>query len=388
MADIKDSVGAGGVNRRADVTLVQALLKAAKTSRGHSYYHSHYDGAFTPDMQRAITAFQTDQKLVEIKKSALPTMLNYWQHHMPKMGLDPFRPEEKAGLISAKGKTIVKLNASVPADYKSLRVLEAINLLYWESSPDSAESSAKAIEGDAGLDSGFRVNVAKLVRTMYTRHKLALWVAEHRGALRTFEEQYKAATKKPKPASGAGPGESNHNFGFAVDIGYTDLKWLNPTSGAIVTEKSYAIETLMKTFNAKFSHMFDLRNQVAAGLGLFPTTFSNDPGHLQNFSDAHVNMRRSLAAMLNVVGKHKWKTGPGDTYECDLGLGGQFYMVGKSEQIWEGNALVTSQMLTQALQAAKKPVAAKQSDVQAMQRQLKADLEAAEQNRSRWRPLP
>jgi hypothetical protein len=387
MADIKDSVGDGGLNRRADVTLIQALLKAAKTAQGHSYYHGHYDGAFTPDLKRAIIAFQTDQKLVETKKSAIPSVLNYWKP-APMINLNPFRPEEKAGLVSAKGKTIAKLNARVPPVYKDLRVLEAINLLHWESPPGSAGSSAQAIETDPGLDPGFRAGVGKLVRTMYARHKLTLWVAAHHGALRTFQEQYKAATKKPKPASGAGPGESNHNFGFAVDIGYTGLKWLHPYSGAIVAEKAYAIETMMKSFNAKFDYMFNLRNQVASGFGLFPTTYPNDCGHLQNFDDSHVNMRRSLAALLSLVGKHKWKTGPGDSYQCDLGLGGQFYTVGKSEQVWEVKALVTAQMLTQALQAAKKPVAAKPADVQAMQLKLKADLEAAEQNRSRWKPVP
>ncbi len=387
MADIKDSVGDGGLNRRADVTLIQALLKAAKTAKGHSYYHGHFDGVCTPDVKRAIVAFQTDQKLVEAKKSAVPPMLNYW-HPAPAINLNPFRPEEKAGLISAKGKTIVKLNAAVPPDYKTLRVLEPLNLLHWESPAGSAESSARAIETDPGLEPGFRASVGKLVRTMYARYKLTLCVAAREGALRTFQEQYKAATKKPKPSSGAGPGESNHNFGFAVDIGYTGLKWLHPFSGAVIAEKAYAIETMMKTFNAKFDQMFKLRNQVASGFGLFPTTYPNDAGHLQNFDDSHVNMRRSLAALLNLVGKHKWKTGPADSYQTDLGLGGQFYTVGKSEQIWEGKALVTAQMLTQALQAAKKPVAAKPADVQAMQLKLKADLEAAEQNRSRWKPVP
>lgn len=63
---------------------------------------------------------------------------------------------------------------------------------------------------------------AALVRTMFTTYQLVLTVAPS-GGRRTFQNQYDIATDG-SGATDAGPGESNHNFGQAVDIGFNHLK--------------------------------------------------------------------------------------------------------------------------------------------------------------------
>jgi hypothetical protein len=388
MSDIKDSVGDGGVNRRCDVALIQVLLKAAKNSKGHSYYNDGYTGAYGADLKRAISTFQTDQKLLAKRANSFAAR-TYWPFAPPSApNLNPFKTYEKPGFIGPKGPTMTKLVATLPVSYKNINILEDVGLVYWETTAATAEASATSVEGDGGLEPGFRANIAKLVRQVFSAHKLSLRVAPRTGGLRTFEQQYKLATTKTAKgtfATGAGPGESNHNFGFAVDIGFAPFKWLSPT-GAVVTD-DLSLETLQHKFDAKFVAMWHLRNKYATPLGLYKTHFKNDLGHLQNFDDSHVSMGRSLAALMTRVGKHKWQYG-GGTFKTDLGLGGNFYPVGKSEQIWEGKALVTAKVLAEALKAAKKADNVKEADVKAMQLGLKADLQAAEANRFQWGPVP
>jgi hypothetical protein len=387
MPDIKDTVGEGAINKRYDVALVQVLLKAAKSSKGVSYYNLGYTGAYTPDLKRAITEFQTDQKVVEPKKTFGSI---YWPFSTPgQLNLNPFKaPYDKAGLIAPKSPTMAKLVAALPASYKNITVLPQNGLVCWETTQAQAEASATSVEKDAGLAPTFRANIAKLIRQLFSDYKLTLRVAPRTGGLRTFAQQYKLATTKTAKggyATGAGPGESNHNFGQAVDIGFEPFKWLSPTGNEVADNLS--LEGLEKSFNAKFVAMWDLRNSLATPLGLHKTYYKNDFGHLQNFNDSNVSMSRSLAALMNQVGKHKWQFGAG-TYKTDFGLGGKFYPVGKSELLWEGKALVTAKVLAEALKAAKKAAQVKEADVKAMQLGLKADIQAAEANRFKWAPVP
>jgi hypothetical protein len=388
MPDIKDSVGEGGLNRRHEVALIQVLLKAVKDVKGHAYFNHGYNGSYAADLKNAIIKFQVDKKLVTLKKTTLTGLV--WPFNPPsKVSLSPFKWDtEKAGFIDSNSKTMKELSAALPLDYKTIAILENIGLAYWETAAADANASAAAVQGNGTLEPGFRANVASLINQMHTAHKLTLAVVPRTGGLRTFQEQYIMATKpnsQGKIATKAGPGESNHNYGNAVDLGFAPFKWLN-TNGQIVND-DHSLQTLEKTFNPKFVAMWALRNALATPLGLYKTNLKDDYGHLQNFNDFKLSMGRSLAALMSLVGKHKWKF-VGSGYQCDLGLGGAFYGVGTSEQIWAGKAPVAAKDLTQALTAAKKVAKVTPADVNAMQVKLQSDIKAADNQRFKWVPLP
>jgi hypothetical protein len=67
-------------------------------------------------------------------------------------------------------------------------------------------------------------------------------------------------TGKVKYATGAGPGESNHNFGMAVDIGFRGFKFVKSHGGAEVDDW-----WLVKLGGAKAKELWTARNRIAAG---------------------------------------------------------------------------------------------------------------------------
>jgi hypothetical protein len=115
-------------------------------------------------------------------------------------------------------------------------------------------------------------------------------------------------------------------------------------------------------------------------------------------------MASRLADLLTRSGRMRW-TGARQRYQCDFGLGGQFFEVGTAAQVWNRQATVTVDALTRArAQAAARPVAGAAparppaaqgarpaapavtiQDVVAMQAALRADFEAADDNWQAWR---
>jgi peptidoglycan hydrolase-like protein with peptidoglycan-binding domain len=406
MPDIKDSVGQGGLNKGHDVALVQALLQIVKNAKGHSYLTAGYDGAYGNVTKQAIVAFQKDQKLlpaltppagqavqppppVQGPKAAVPAVLPaavvVGAQAPAGAAAAPAAKvvTEKEGFIAPGGPTMQKLNSLLPLEYKGLRIVAGTKLVYWPGSAGAASDSAKAIRADAGLEGIFRENVAKLVELLYQRHEIVLSLPPT-GGLRTFQKQYELATQ-PDPPTGAGPGESNHNFGLAVDIGPRGFKWL--ASNLIAkTEAGWWLGDLSNSSPAKFMEMWGVRNQIAfSELGMFPSALAGDHVHVQKFSDANVSMSRSLAHLLNQVGAMKWQFGGGQ-YKCDFGLGGAFYPVGIAERVWEGNGAVTKEVLEKAYKAVNKKDAVTPAAVTEMKAKLKADFVTAETKRFQWQP--
>ena len=384
MPDIKDSVGHGGTNAGHDVAMVQALLQIVKNAKGHPYLTTSYDGTYAVGTKTAIIAFQKDQKLVPV---AVPAPVN------PAVkGPAPIKgpaapvakgPTEKEGFVGPSGPTIQKLNAMLPLPYKAIRIINDTKVVYWPGSANDATASAKAIRGDVGLEASFRQNVTKLVEIMFQRHEIVLSLPTT-GGLRTFQKQYDLVTQ-PNPPTQAGPGESNHNFGLAVDIGLKHFKWLGAHLMA-KTEAGWWLDDLTKVSGAKALSMWAARNLIAFNqLKMNPSALPGDHIHIQKFSDSNVSMRRSLAYLLDQVGAFYWKHAGGQ-YTCDLGLGGAFYNVGTSVQIWSGNATVTQQSLAAAYQAAKQAGPVTPALVAQMKADLKADFVTAEANRFQWVP--
>ena len=369
MPDIKDTVGEGAKNAVHDVALVQAMLRVVKDAKGVPYLGGNYDGIYGGQTKAAIIAFQTDHKL-----AAAP-------------GKEPAPGQDQHAVAGPNGATIKKLVSMLPATHAKLQIIENTKTVYLEGEAADATASQGKIAAHPELEVTFRANVAKLVELMFKTHKIVLSVAPL-GTRRTFAEQ---AALDPSVTK-AGPGESNHNFGRAVDIGPNGLKWLQG-DGAIVKD-DWWMNKLFKVSVAKTESFWEARDNVAdnAKLNLFRIGAWDHP-HLQSFSEAKLNTARSLAALLTAVGKTKWVAAPASPnhYKSDLGLGGKTYDVGTAKQIWAGNATVTKAMLAEAQSAKFKKVVKeddiKDADLTNLRKELKADFEAADTNWTKWTPV-
>jgi hypothetical protein len=126
---------------------------------------------------------------------------------------------------------------------------------------------------------------------------------------------------------------------------------------------------------------------TSAQIGLFRGPL-NDWPHLQNWSDAGVDMADRLADLLTRSGTMQW-TGSNQRYQCDLGFGGPMFQVGTAAQIWNRQATITTQMLTQGQAAAAAtfvgpPTPITQAAVTAMRAELRRQFELADANWEQW----
>ena len=395
MPNITNSVGPGQPNARHDTALVQAMLRLINNSAGRPYLSGRIDGGHGPITQGAIDAFQRD-------------------HGGDRVPIAP-------GVILPGGATIGAMSALLPADRSDLRVLAGQRVVYVGRPLAEATEVAKAIRTNASLRRAFRNRVAQLVETMHTRHGIVLTLTPT-GGRRSFAEQ----ARHLPPQSYAGPGESNHNYGNAVDIGFNNTVWF-PRNGRTVTDNHW-LGQLERYERAAQTAFWDARDAIALHppINLFRLRFERI--HLQDFDDATTSSGRSLAAHLSAVGAWNWRTGHYDRarrdwhYACDLGgAAGVFVEVGTANQIWAGNATVTVAEITRtgwrrpgpaggaahrpgapapraggggaarpgapALGAAAAPPVT-HADIAVVRRALQADFQAADREWARWTPVP
>ena len=397
MTNLTGTVGDNGANAKQDVALVQLMLRVTKNAKGVPYYGADYSGNYDVATKNAIAAFQKDNNIQTADtKTAKAT--------------------EKSGRLDPTSQTLAKLNAALPAKYADMRSLPGTNIVYLPASQGAATASQVAISAKADLNPGFRMKVAAVVETMYEDHKIALEVVGP-GWRRDF------ATQAAQTKTGAGPGESNHNFGRAVDLGFKSFTWING-AGQFVKEGGWLGSPALG--NAKSTQLWNARDAIAVtGNGLFLTTFGGERVHLQNFSDGTVNGRHSLAKLLTTVGTMKWQHG--NQYQADLGLGVKQVDVGTSKQIWSDaspitkdgvaaaaagkdmTALMKSPLFAklEAVKAAAKAVANAKpgvavpaasaklaaqnitaNDMKVIRAALKGEFEAADANWDKWVPTP
>jgi hypothetical protein len=354
--NITASVGESAVNKSHDVALVQAMLRIVKNAKGVPYLSGNYDGSYGGGTKDAILAFQSDH--AKVIQAGQPG-------------------KEKQGVVDVGGATLATLAGALPATHKELRVIPNSKTVYLEGATADAAASAGAIRNDGEFEATFRTRLASLVDTMYTTHRIVLWITPT-GRRRTFAQQ--AVEKK----TFAGPGESNHNFGRASDLGFRGFRWIQG-DGTIKKDADW-LNSLEATSAAKASALWQVRDALAAKLPLYRLQFEQI--HLQLYDQATFDNPRSLVKLLNAVGKAKWDTG----YKSDFGLGGALFQVGTAKQIWAGNATVSKADLAQAL-SAKTNKLVKEADIKAQQiidtqKALKADFEAADKNWMKWVKVP
>lgn len=313
MATIDGSVGDGGTNAKHNVAIIQLMLHLVKNAKGQPYYAGAYSGTYDPGTKTALAQFQKDQKIATWTAKA------------------PAPNAEKAGCVVPGSNTFAKLNSALPAAYADIRIIPNTTTVYLPAPQADATASSGAVMSKNDLDAGFQAKIANVVNTMFTRHKIALAVVGP-GWRRDF------ATQAAQTKTGAGPGESNHNFGRAVDLGFKDLRWVNG-NGAIIKEGGWLGSPALGA--AKSAQFWSARDTVAVTQnGLFLTSFGGERVHLQSFSDAAANNRASLANLLTTVGTMKWQF-KNNQYHADLGLAAKSVDVGTSKQIWSGKAPIT-----------------------------------------------
>ncbi len=422
MADIKDSVGEGGANKVHDVALVQAMLRVVKNAKGVPYLSGNYDGSYGKHTKEAITNFQVDNKLAAasaaqvpgktapaaVGAKSLPSADVVGKAGPAAVGAKPAPGVEaldKLGLVAKGSATLNKLNASLPDAYKDMMIIENTKTVYLPGSAADAKTSATSVASDLELEIMFRANVSQLVNDMYNQHKIVLWVTSD-GRRRTFADQAKVITNDPN-ATKAGPGESNHNFGQAVDIGFNGLQWV-AGDGTLKKDNAWLTvlspdQTATAEQKAKANAFWEARNAPAQKQSLHSLNFEKI--HLQSFVPT-LGAAAPLVALLNNVGKMKWQlgqTGTPNIYKSDLGYGGTFYAVGSAIQVWQEKATVTKAIIAQARSEALKKAAmmkgaaamkafvpVQEKDIKAdeviqMQKALKNDFVAGDQNWKKWK---
>jgi hypothetical protein len=372
---ITGSVGDGATNVASDVALVQAILltitRPPAPGQSASPYLTSYDGACGPVTKKAIRAFQTDQVFVSAARS----------QSVPN-------PNATVGQIKPQDATWTKLLALVPSAFANLRVLPGGKTVYVQASAEELQARLGA-SGALTFTPTFRVKVRNCINQMYTLHGVAAGVCA-KGDRRTFQAQYALWLQGPGITS-AGPGESNHNFGMAADIGFAGLRWLHADGKVDANETSWMHHLEAHSSGQALTFWAALRTVgTSAAVGAFRGPEKDRP-HLQNWNDANVSMRGRLAALLQASGTMKWSYAQG-SYRSDLGLGGAQVNVGTAAQIWNLNASLSAAILTQvraAAAAAKRvaaPPPATAQDITAMRQALRKQFELADASWQNWTP--
>jgi len=375
MQSITGTVGDGATNHPSDVALVQAiLLKTVRPNapgRLATPYLASYDGVCGPVTATAIRNFQTDFVFVSRAGNAsVPT------------------PNATAGRVLPGDATWTKLLAQVAPEFVNLRVLPGGRLVYVEASAQELQAKLMALM-PLTFAPLFSVTVRNCINAMHRVHGLAIGVCPQ-GDRRTFQAQY-ALLMGGRNVTQAGPGESNHNFGMAADVGFAGLRWLH-ANGAVDVNETPWMHHLTAQGAGHASLFWDALRAVgtSGAVGAFRGPIHDRP-HLQNWSDANVSMGVRLAVHLQASGAMRWSFA-GSTYRCDLGLGGAHFDVGTAAQIWNLEATLTVNSLTQARAAVataqKKPApaAATAADVTAMRQALRGQFDLADTNWRAWTP--
>ncbi|MGD9589349.1 MAG: hypothetical protein AB7Q37_00190 [Pyrinomonadaceae bacterium] len=323
MPSLTGNVGAGGLNRKHDVSLIQAMLRVIKNPKGQPYASFSYDGTCSPTgaTVAAIKALQNDHKI------------------------NSGPPLESAGKIEINGKTFKKMVELLPASHKEIAALEDHKVVYLKGSQAEANAAAARVTSDPKFLDDFKIKLAMLINNFYKKYGIVLSVMEdkYNGGFRTFQQQRDLMDRveNGQSVTNAGPGESNHNWGNGADVGFQGLKVLKG-DGSIVkhtgtpTGDSPWLHQLEAIDSTAATKLWNLRN---AETTLHRSAKAGDMGHLQSFSDAQISMGTSLAKHMNKEGSMWWEYKQG-AYWCNYGLADENtkFKLGSAKKIWDNRA--------------------------------------------------
>ncbi len=373
MQAITGSVGDGGANNASDTALVQAILvkmvRPAGQGRAAGPYLASYDGDCGKLTKDAIRVFQND--FVFVSPAGNASMAN---------------ANAKVGQVRPGDPTWTQLLARVPPDFADLGALPGSKIVYVRATAQQVQAKLLAM-APLTFNAMFKVKVRNVLHQMHPPHGIAVGVCAQ-GDRRTFQAQYALLTGGGN-VTNAGPGESNHNFGMAVDIGFAGLQWLH-ADGRVDSNETPWLHHLTASKAAQALVFWQAMRTVGTSgfVGAFAGPVGDRP-HLQNWNDSAVSMKSRLAAHLQASGTMKWSLSAG-SYHCDLGLGGAKVAVGTAAQIWNAQAALTTAALTQARNAAAAgagnavPPTATATDLTAMRLALRQQFDLADTNWQAW----
>jgi hypothetical protein len=317
---LSGGVGTGQTNRKHDTALVEAALKLITDAKSKPYYAGSIDGSFGNAVTTAITRFQTEK----MKGTTIPAT--------------------DTGKVLAGSATETALKTELPKDVR-LGALPDTKVVYRAADGMDLSNANTDLAKVPGLQPTFLKSLADLNDKFWDGDKLVLGVTKS-GGLRTFQQQNDLDPASTK----AGPGESNHNFGNGCDFGFIGFKFLTP--GGAWQNDDFWLNALAKLGLSKA--FWDRRNTYFPGLNLFPSALAGDLIHIQAFDDTKVIMRKSLAALMSLVGPNcfwEHSGASGAQYQADLVFADTKFPVGTAKQIWSGSAPVSAAELAAALEA-------------------------------------
>jgi hypothetical protein len=382
MQDIQNSVGENGTNERSDGALVQAILakitRAADGTRPAGPYLTGIDGDVGNGTKTSIRNFQNEHVFVN-----------------PATGQAMPNPGATEGLVRPGDATWAKMLELVDPAFSDMRVLVGGKTVYVAATEDQKQAKITAANA-LTFTQEFRVRVVSCINRMHELHGIAVGVCPQ-GDRRDFQAQYDLLTSG-RNVTNAGPGESNHNFGMAVDLGFQGLRWLR-SNGSVVENETHWFHRLdpQQRGTPETTRFWDALRAVGTSpaVGAFRGPLGDRP-HLQNWNDANVSMTRRLAVHLTNSGTMQWERvgGRPTRYSCDLGFGGQQFDVGTSAQIWNNQATVTADMIRRGRaaqpadpqQGGQQPRLAPvtEADVRGMRAELRRQFELADANWQNW----
>jgi hypothetical protein len=342
-------------------------------------YLASYDGIWGRASDTALRAFQTDNVFVSEDGRSSTAV-----------------PGATPGVVRPGDATWRKLIERMPAAFADLRALPGGKTVYIAATAEQLQAKIASANA-ATFTPAFKSKVIVCIQQMHNQHGIALGVCRQ-GDRRDFQTQFNLFTSG-RGVTNAGPGESNHNFGMAVDLGFEGLRWLRKDGTPVTNEDSWLHQLDPKQIINDEARLFwaALRTVgTSSAVQMFQGPPADRP-HLQNWDDARVSMKARLADLLTRSGTMKWSAA-GHGYSCDLGLGGAQIPVGTAAEIWNNGATITLAALKKAREAAAAvtrqpaptpaapPAPITEADVSAMKRQLREQLELAEANWQAWTP--
>ena len=261
---------------------------------------------------------------------------------------------DKAGVVGPKSATFQKLSDLLPAEYKGTMILPGGTTVYFPGAAKDATDSATALRTNLQLDQKFRLKAGDFVDELYAETKLVGKAPPGTGTRRDFAKQMTVI-------SAAGPGESNHQFGQAADVGLAGLKWVDG-DGTVRTDNAWldSGDAGGKAFMTpeKAKEFWKAHHAAFAAKGLHPTLLKGDEVHVQAYKDTDLSYSKSLTNLLNATGAMKWggaKGGNGpNKYASDLGLGGKQFAIGTAKNIYGGEGKIEKADVVEALKASGK----------------------------------
>ncbi|MFL4984630.1 MAG: hypothetical protein ACJ8EN_13665 [Xanthobacteraceae bacterium] len=318
MQRLTGAVGENGENRRHEVALVQAALKIIKQSSGVAYFAGAIDGIPSAALNSAIRKFQDDSLTPRQRMFA---------------GL---------GKVLPNSETFDALRAKLPPD-KALGAIPNHRVVYRRATEEDLQAALDGIDQAIKMLPDFRRQLKQLSMTMHAKHGLVLSIAP-RCEYRTFDDQLKV-----DPANtGAGPGESAHNFGIGCDFGFYKFAYLTD-AGNWQEDTVYLDELAKKGLSDPF---WKQRNEYFrfGGMSLAKTDRLSDKVHVQAVEDKKAKWGLALCDLMNREASCYWDFKHGHYYSSLLFTDEPKWQVGSAKAIWTKQAPMSQGSIAEALE--------------------------------------